>query len=241
MEKSDIIKLLNSTTNVYADESCHMDDGSNFMVIGAVWMDSELVRSFAQKIKEIKTKHNIPFFREIKWTKVSSAKLSYYRELVDLFACFSGVNYRAVVANKTKLDHERYGHTRDDFYYIMQYYLVRNIAEKCLGKIKIYLDYKDTWSGVRCHGLAEYLNNTGKIKSQGIVAQPIRSYESAALQLADLISGALMYANKDRTDKDSSAKLDLVRYIESKLKINLKQSTQPSEEKFNMFFWEARD
>jgi len=241
MDKDEIIRLLKSTTNVYADESSHMDDGSTFMVLGAIWMDSETTTDFTARVKEIKVRHEIPLFREIKWTKVSQAKLDYYKELVDLFTSYAGVNYRAVIADKTKLDHERFGHTRDDFYYIMQYYLIRNIAEKCLGKIKIYLDYKDTWSGPRCHKLADYLNHTAKIKTQGILAQPIRSYESAALQLADLISGALMYANKERSEEDSSAKLSLVEYIESKLQINLKQSTQPSDEKFNIFFWEARD
>lgn len=236
-----MIRLLKSTVNVYADESSHMDDGTVFMVLGSIWMDSGLTSDFTSKVKDIKNRHNISKFREIKWTKVSQAKIDYYKELIDLFASYSGVNYRAVVADKTKLDHERFGHTSDDFYYIMQYYLIRNIAEKCFGSMKIYLDYKDTWSGVRCHKLADYLNNTKKVISQGVVAQPVRSHESSALQLADLISGAIMYANKNRSDSDSMAKLELVDYIKQKIGVDLVSSTSLSVEKFNIFFWEARE
>lgn len=241
MDKVEMIRLLKSTVNVYADESSHMDDGTVFMVLGAIWMDSELTSDFTSKVKDIKTRHNISKFREIKWTKVSQAKIDYYKELIDLFVSYPGVNYRAVVADKTKLDHERFGYTRDDFYYIMQYYLIRNIAEKCFGSMKIYLDYKDTWSGVRCHKLADYLNNTKKVISQGVVAQPVRSHESFALQLADLISGAIMYANKNRSDGDSMAKLELVNYIKQKIEVDLASSTSSSAEKFNIFFWEARE
>lgn len=241
MDKAEMIRLLKSTINVYADESNHMDDGTVFMVLGAIWMDSELNSEFSTKVREIKARHGISKFREIKWTKVSGSKIDYYKELIDLFMSYPGINYRAVVTDKTKLDHERFGHTRDDFYYIMQYYLIRNIAEKCFGSIKIYLDYKDTWSGIKCHKLADYLNNTRNIRSQGIIAQPVRSHESSALQLADLISGAIMYANKNRSDSDSVAKLELVDYIKQKVGVDLVGSTSSSAEKFNIFFWEARD
>lgn len=240
MEKEELLKLLNTTINVYADESSHTNDGSTTMVLGATWMDSDMAQLLSGKTKLIKMRHDISTHREIKWTKVSNQKLDYYKELVDLFIDTDGLNFRAVVVDKTRLDHERFGQTSDDFYYKMQYYLIRNIAEKCLGKIKIYLDYKDTWSGKRCHKLAEYLSSTNKLHSQAISAQPVRSHEAVAIQLADLISGAVMYANKERSEGDSTAKLDLVRYIEQKTGQSLKKETPYSVEKFNLFFWEPR-
>jgi len=88
--------------------------------------------------------------------------------------------------------------------------------------------------------LAEYLSHTTNLHTQGIAAQPVRSHESVAIQLADLIAGAVMYANKDRTDLDSKAKLELVRYIEERTGQSLGSETPYSVEKFNLFFWEPR-
>jgi len=240
MEKEDILRLLNTTVNVYADETSHTNDGSTTMVLGATWADSDTAKTLFGRIKLIKMRHNISLHREIKWTKVSSKKIDYYKELIDLFLNIDGLNFRAVIVDKTKLDHERFYQTSEDFYYKMQYYLIRNIAERCLGKIKIYLDYKDTWSGKRCNKLADYLSNTTKLHAQGISAQPIRSYESVTIQLADLISGAVMYANKERKDGDSAAKIELVRHIEERTGQSLKKETPYSVEKFNLFFWEPR-
>lgn len=240
MQKDEILRLLKSTVNIYADETSHTNDGSKTMVLGATWMDSELAKTLSDKVKLIKIRHNIPSHREIKWNKVSEKKLDYYKELIDLLIDTDGINFRAVIVDKSILDHERFGQTSDDFYYKMQYYLVRNIAEKCLGRIKIYLDYKDTWSGKRCHELADYLSNTAKIHTQGIAAQPVRSHESVAIQFADLISGAVMYANKPRTDNDSASKLKLVEYIEARTGQSLTKETPYSIEKFNLFFWEPR-
>ncbi len=240
MDKKDLTKLLNGVTNVYADESSHTNDGSTTMVLGATWMDTETAASLSDRIKLIKLRHDISIYREIKWTKVSQNKLDYYKELIDIFFSTDGLNFRAVIVDKTKLDHTRFSQTSEDFYYKMQYYLIRNIAEKCLGKIKIYLDYKDSWSGKRCHKLAEYLSHTTNLHTQGIAAQPVRSHESVAIQLADLIAGAVMYANKDRTDLDSKAKLELVRYIEERTGQSLGSETPYSVEKFNLFFWEPR-
>lgn len=240
METKDLAKLLNGITNVYADESSHTNDGSTTMVLGATWMDAEVTASLSDRVKLIKIRHDISTYREIKWTKVSQNKLDYYKELIDIFLNTDGLNFRAVIVDKTKLDHERFGQTSEDFYYKMQYYLIRNIAAKRLGKIKIYLDYKDSWSGKRCHRLADYLSHTANLRSQGISAQPVRSHESVAIQLADLISGAVMYANKDRTATDSAAKLELVQYIEKRTGQSLESETPYSVEKFNLFFWEPR-
>ena len=73
----------------------------------------------------------------------------------------------------------------------MQYYLVRNIAEKSgeSNSLKLFLDYKDAWSGNRSNILAEYLNKTKRLNNKIFTAQPLRSHEVIDLQLADLITG----------------------------------------------------
>lgn len=227
-------------TNIYSDESSHIYDGSSIMSLGAIWSSPDTAKWLSENIKLVKIRHDIKPRREIKWTKVSQKKVDYYKDLIDLFINNDDLHFRAVIVDKTSLDHEKFGQSKDDFYYKMQYYLIRNIADKRVGSFKLYLDYKDTWSNKRCQDLSKYLENTGILKCCHFSAQPIRSHEVSALQITDLITGAVMYANKPRTDNDSLAKLDLVRYIEEKVGQKLTIETPYSLEKFNLFFWESR-
>lgn len=229
-----------SDTSVYIDESRHVGDNDGKMLLGALWLDNAQLSTLSDAVRLIKKKHEIAPHREIKWTKVSGSKLEYYKDLIRLFAELDRVNYRAVVIDKEKVDYEAYGKTQDEFYYTMQYLLVRNIAEKRLGEVRLFLDYKDAWSGKRSHKLADYLNNTGSLHNKSLTAQPLRSHEVIGLQLADLITGAVMYANKPKDEQKSQAKLELIALLEELTGQALAQGTPYGVEKFNLFFWEPR-
>ena len=72
------------TYNVYCDESCHMEnDGQQVMVLGAVWCPLDKTREIAVRIREIKARHGLSTRFEIKWNKVSPAKAQFYLNLVD--------------------------------------------------------------------------------------------------------------------------------------------------------------
>lgn len=230
----------NSIINIYSDESNHINNGSDFMLLGAIWCSPETSKTLSGKIKLTKLNHSISIHREIKWTKVSKAKLEYYKNLIDIFIEDDLLKYRAVIVDKTKLDHELFNQTEDDFYYKMQYYLVRNIAEKRSGPFKIYIDYKDAWSNKRCLELSRILGNKTTFTNKTFDAQPVASHQVGALQLADLITGAVMYANKPIEQNQSSAKKELVGYIEKRIGQKLTIKTPPAIEKFNLFFWEPR-
>lgn len=233
----DASKLFQSI-NVYIDESRHTNerDGGS-MLLGALWLDVDQLPILTDAVRLIKKKHDIPPHREIKWTKVSAAKLDYYKELVQLFLNLEQVNYRAVIIEKDKIDYESHNKTRESFYYTMQYLLVRNIAEKRFGDIRLFLDYKDAWSGRYSQDLAKYLNNTGNLHHKSLRAQPLRSHEVVGLQIADLITGAVMYANKPASEQNSSAKMELIQLIEESIEQKLTQGTSYGVEKFNLFFW----
>lgn len=228
------------TVNVYIDESCHVGYGDGKMLLGALWLDVDQLDSLSDAIRLIKNKHDIAPRREIKWTKVSEAKLDYYKEIINLFLALDQVNYRAIIIDKGTIDYEAHDKTRDGFYYTMQYLLVRNIAEKRLGEIRLFLDYKDAWSGVRSNELAKYLNNTGSLHHKSLKAQPLRSHEVIGLQIADLITGAVMYANKPKEQQLSKAKREIIQLLEESLGQKLTEGTAYNVEKFNLFFWEPK-
>lgn len=227
-----------SQVNVYADESCHVGAHSTYMILGAIWCEKDKLDGLNEKIKLIKMRHGISSHREIKWTKVSSAKLDYYKELADFFVAEPSLKFRAVVISKEGLDHQRFGQTEDDFYYKMMFVMLKNIAQKTQEEeLKIFLDYKDTWSNGRAVKLADYLQHTAALQGS-YKAQPIRSYESAALQLADFLIGAVAY--KCRGLATSEAKTELVEYIENVVGQDISRKTPFGIDKFNLFFWEPR-
>ena len=95
---------MKQTYNVYCDESCHLEnDRHKAMVIGAVSCPLEKTRKISDRIREIKTHHNLKKTFEVKWTKVSPAKVSFYKELIDYFFDNNDLQFRAlIIPDKTK-------------------------------------------------------------------------------------------------------------------------------------------
>lgn len=231
---------MTGTINIYSDESDHLGVYGPNIVVGAVWCSPETARRLSGEVKLAKQRYGVSNSIEIKWTKVSQSKLEYYKALIDLVMDSDDIGFRSVIAPKADLDHEKYNHTPDDFYYILQYYLVRNVANAHDASFRIFLDHKDTWSGVRSHRLRDYLQNTGQLSSKEFSAQPVRSHEVVGLQLADLLIGAVAFANRPAKDGESSAKRELVQYIEEHAGQKLTFETPPSVQKFNLFFWKPQ-
>ena len=74
--------------NVYCDESCHLEnDRQKAMVLGAVWCPLEKTREIAVRIREMKARHDLPPELEIKWVKVSPAKVQFYRRARGMSCC----------------------------------------------------------------------------------------------------------------------------------------------------------
>ena len=72
--------------NIYCDESCHLEnDDSKIMVIGGIICPNENRKQIYTEIRQLKVKHNIKPHTEIKWTKVSNSRKSFYKELLEYF------------------------------------------------------------------------------------------------------------------------------------------------------------
>lgn len=225
--------------NVYCDESCHLEnDNIKVMAIGGIYLPENSVSQINRDVNQIKSQHNIPRFREIKWTKVSVSLIEYYTDLVNYFFENELLSFRAVlIPDKTKLNHIEFNQTFDEFYYKM-YYLT---LVKILGvdsNIKVYIDIKDTNGSNKVAKLQSILNSKARDKNKITRIQQIRSHESTILQLADLLIGALTYINRGLNT--SEAKNEICRLIIEKTGQSLKESSHFSERKFNIFCFDGR-
>lgn len=225
--------------NIYCDESCHLEhDGEKYMILGGIICEKCNRKIIKNDIIEIKRKNHIKDKTEIKWNKVSPSKISYYKELIDYFFESDILRFRAMIIDKTKLNHKKYNQTHDEWYYKMYYELLKNLAEPKANNY-IYIDIKDSKSAKKVEGVKNYLN----VKMSEYDYEPIRhiqsinSQESIIMQLADLLIGAIGYKNREmfKKDKSSIAKTQLMNYVVDKSGYSLIKTTLLSEKKFNLF------
>ena len=224
--------------NIYCDESCHLEnDRQSAMVLGAVWCPESQRASVARAIRELKAQHGLASSFEIKWTKVSPAKLDFYLALIDLFFSDPRLHFRGIVIpDKSKLDHSMFNQSHDDFYYKMYFQLLKVIFESD-NRYRIYLDIKDTRSQQKVTKLHDYLANAQYDFNKEMVEwiQQVHSQEIEQLQLADVLIGALGYLHRGL--QTSTAKQALIERIKVKSGFSLQRSTLPSEKKLNVFVW----
>ncbi|HOW51329.1 MAG TPA: DUF3800 domain-containing protein [bacterium] len=230
---------MSDSINIYCDESCHLEhDGRKYMVLGAMWCKKEHAHACFEDIRAIKRGHGIPIHREIKWSKVSDAQLSYYQNLVDYFFRSPHLSFRALSADKEGLDYNAFAMTHDGWYYRMYYTMLKPILEMNEGAhFAIYLDIKDTRSFRKIKTLQEVLCTSIGDRQQVIVEriQAVDSKEVALVQLTDLFIGALAYYLSGHND--SPAKVALIKKIRQQCGYYLRYNTPREARKFNLFHW----
>lgn len=227
--------------NVYCDESSYMlHDKSNVMALGALWCLNNKSREINLEIRDLKTNFGFSPDFEIKWTKVSSGKMDFYSALVNYFFDNPGLYLRVlVVPDKSRLRHDDFAQSHDDWYYKMYFEMIKLILDPEASH-NIYLDIKDTRSAIKIKKLHEVLCNNMYDFSREIIQkiQTVRSEEVNILQLADFLIGAVNYANRGL--KTSSAKLEIIKQIRNLSHYQLTNSTLLREQKMNIFVWQAR-
>ncbi len=232
---------MSQTFNIYCDESCHLEhDHQKVMVLGAVWCPLEKTREIATRLREKKLAHGLPPDFEIKWTKVSPAKTDFYRDVIDYFFDDDDLHFRAlVVKDKTELRHDDFGQDHDTWYYKMMFTLLEPLfsPQSCY---RVYLDKKDTRSAAKVHKLHEVLGNNLYDFDRRIIerVQVVVSHEVEQLQLADLLIGAVGYANRGLAT--NSAKQALVARMQERSRYSLTRTTLLRESKVNLFMWQPQ-
>jgi hypothetical protein len=233
---------MNSTYNIYCDESCHLEsDQHNVMVLGAIWCPLQATRQIAKDIRQIKARHGLANTFEMKWTKVSPAKVNFYQDVVNYFFRNEDLCFRAlVVPDKSKLRHKDFEQTHDQWYYKMYFNLVKVVLEtNC--KYRIYLDIKDTHCAAKAEKLQDVLCNSLCDFDKKIIerVQPVHSSEVEQIQLADLLTGAVSYINRKQTK--STAKLAVANDVNQLSGHRLMHGTIREEKKCNIFIWRPKE
>lgn len=227
--------------DIYCDESCHLEgDGQELMVLGAVSLPHEYVRNVAERLRAIKDGHGLPRTFEAKWTKVSPSKVDFYLALIDDFLADDALHFRALVAHgKSKLRHADFAQDHDLWYYKMYWEMLRVVIVP-RRRHRIYLDIKDTRGGAKAGKLREVLASTFHDWSNEVVEriQIVRSDEIEALQLADILVGAVAYRSRGLTT--SAAKTAIVKRLEARAHCRLDWSTPLGAQKVNLFHWQPQ-
>lgn len=222
------------TYNIYCDESTHIEnDGQPYMILAYISTPYHLLKMHNKNIREMKIEH---FYRgEMKWSSISKSQYPFYNKLIDYFFSNDSLNFRAIVIDKSQLNHKHYKQSHDDFYDKMYYQLLN---KKIFHDVNynIYLDVKDTYSYKKAKNLKIYLERDYQnIRN----LQIIRSHESELMQLTDVLMGAINY--KLRGLNRVTAKNNIIAKIENFCGKPLTEKTSKSENKFNLFFIDLKN
>jgi len=228
---------MSNEINVYCDESCHLENEEcKTMVVACVKCPKIKVDEITSTIRELKNKHNIWKYAEIKWTKVSKSKIDFYMDLLDYFFNESNLSFRAwIVPDKSKLAHSAYKQDHNIFYYKTIYYLVDYFLEYDKS-YNIYADKKENSYKARFQ-MKVTKDFLQAHCAKNIKMQNITSYQSEIMQLNDFLQGAVCFYNRGlHLTTTNIAKKRIVEYFENK---NIKLDKTNNSPKFNLFRWRA--
>ena len=219
---------MKKTFNLYCDESTHIEnDKQPYMLLSYVSSPYPQLKLHNQNIRNLKLEHH--YRGEMKWSSLSKSQYPFYNEIIDYFFA-TDLQFRAIIIDKSRLKHEDFQQTHDDFYDKMYFQL---LSKKIFPEhnYNIFIDIKDSYSYLKARNLKQYLERD----YQNIrTLQVIRSYESELLQLADVLMGAINY--KIRGMNKVTAKNKVIERIEKHCGSSIIKPTSRSESKFNLFF-----
>lgn len=219
---------------MYCDESgieaLSNKDAHKFMAIGGVWMPTDYRVTFKEKLNAIKVKHSIG--GEFKWQKLSPAYLSFYKDLVDYFFNTSQLRFRAVAVEASKVDHIKFNNADAELGFYKFYYQLLHHWIYDFNTYDIFVDLKVNRDVGRLKKLKEVLGNAN-LTSSILQTQGLPSEQSLGIQLADVLTG--LVSSKLNGEATGTAKISLIKHIESAY---IKKAIAPTpkwEEKFNVF------
>lgn len=224
---------------LYCDESRQdlfynknaISNTNKYIFIGGVMINRDDRGKIKNKINELKKKYNLNIKTELKWNRVTKTYLNLYKEIIDVYITYD-INFRTICIDSIKIDLKYHNDNAELGFYKFYYQLLNNWISKG-SRYTIYTDIKTYSDPNVLNDLKRYLNNKNHPNSiEKIYA--IESNESVFLQLEDILMGATSYKMNFSKKGNSSAKLELIDYMEKKLGHELKP-TNKSATKFNLF------
>ena len=231
---------------IYCDESCHLpNDNSDVMVLGALSCPESKIGEISEKFREIKRIHGLDSKVELKWTKISPAKVELYEELLNFFWHEESLAFRTIVSKgKQRLDHTRYNDGDYDLWYYKMYFLLLDKMCSPLAQYRIFIDVKDTHGGPRIAKLHEVLCNNKYDFKQDVIAdiRQIDSARSDLMQLVDILTGAISFYHRGLyvVEGQSIAKKRAVAMLLEWIGDKLDKGTPLRNQKFNLFVWNPK-
>ena len=228
--------------HLYCDESRHLPkDRETVMLMGALACPADAVAECHLGLKALCTAHGLSAHFEIKWTKVSPAKLDFYRAVLDWFLASDALSFRCLVLPDKARTMQRLPDTsRDHLYYGLYYQLLRQQLEP-ENRYRAFLDMKDTRGREKLSELTKLLRTDADEFSQLQQMQHVRSHEIGLLQITDFLLGAVGYARSIAPEQGSPAKLELIRHLEDKLGQQLTADSPPGSSKVRIATWHDSD
>jgi len=221
--------------DVYCDETLpdlftSQNPKDDLMLLGSLWIEHELRGKIKTDIKELRKKHNC--WGEIKWTKVSPSKESFYLELVNLFFSYGmEMRFRCIAIDPKQVRWAYHGDDKELGFYKFYYQLIHKWI-KDFNTYNIFLDAKKNRDLTRLSVLKDILSNQFR-DSYIEQVQALPSKEVVLIQLSDFFLGATS-AKLNHKKLTNSAKINVIEHIE-KLRGKEIAPTCSTENKFNIF------
>lgn len=222
---------------VYCDEAMpdlftSASPRAKYLMIGSLWLPSDLRVHVKEKIKEIQQEHDT--WGEIKWTKVSPNRIEFYEDLIDAFFEFGeDLRFRCIAVDHAKVNMELHNGDCELGFYKFYYQVLKHWIYD-FNDYSFFCDIKSNRDPQRLQVLKKYLNDANR-SSRVLDVQSLPSKQVLLIQLCDLLLGAAS-SRLNNTLKEGSAKSALVERIEARLRVHrLAPTWKGQQKKFNIF------
>jgi hypothetical protein len=222
--------------DVYCDEAypdlfASRSPRARYLVIGSLWMRAEDRVELKARLQTLRNLHRMG--AEFKWRKVSPSKLGFYVAVIDaFFALGDRVRFRCIAVDSKQVDLVRYHESDQELGFYKFYYQLLHNWILDFNEYSIYCDEKPDRLPDRLATLRRCLAFSN-LSSEIIRVQPICSWRSLPLQVADVLTGAAA-ARLNGKLVQPSAKQQLVAHLEERLRRPV-APTDKGEQKFNVF------
>lgn len=223
--------------NIYSDEASTTN--ARYMLIGGLWVPWHCEERLADAMSEVRIRYRLT--AEMKWTKVSRALLPAYRDFVDCFVADAELSFRCIVIDTQIVDYALFhrGDAELGFYKFYYQLISRNLEPD--NSYWLYTDERQNRKSNRLEVLRLVVNRWWRKQADAEplrAVEPRRSHSEDAIQLADVLLGAIAYAWNQRGG--SQAKLDLVQHVAQSLlgRSDLRLATRPGTTRLSIWKWQ---